>query len=63
MAKTSKKRRQFEIQRKKNRRSKIRKLKEKFLSTSLRRDKEQILEKIRRIAPHYTEDQILPSGA
>jgi hypothetical protein len=63
MAKGSKKRRKFEIQKKKNRRRKVRKLKEKYLSTSLRRDKEQILQKIRKIAPHYPENQIVASGA
>ncbi|HET6371077.1 MAG TPA: DUF6800 family protein [Nitrospiria bacterium] len=63
MAKVSKKRRQFEIQKRKNRRRKVQKLREKFLSTTLRRDKEQILQKIRKIAPHYSVDQILASEA
>ena len=59
MAKISQKRRQFLIKQKQKRRKKIKKLKEKFLSAKSKEEKEKILEKIRKIAPHYPTEEIL----
>jgi len=59
MSKISRKRRQFEIKRRQKRRKKIKKLKEKYLLTKTREEKEKILEKIKKIAPHYPIEEIL----
>ena len=52
MGKISQKRRQFEIRRKRERRKKIKKLKERYLAAKSKEEKERIIKKIKRIAPH-----------
>lgn len=59
MGKISPKRRQFEIKRKRERRKKIKKLKAKYLAAKTKEEKEKILEKILKIAPHYPIEEIL----
>ncbi len=59
MGKISPKRRQFEIKKKRNRRKKIKKLKAKYLSATTKEEKEKIIEKILKIAPHYPIEEIL----
>jgi hypothetical protein len=59
MSKISQKRRQFEIKKRQKRRKKIQRLKEKYLISRSREEKEKILEKIRKIAPHYPIEEIL----
>lgn len=59
MSKISQKRRQFEIERRQKRRKKIEKLKEKYLKAKTKEEKEEIIEKILKIAPHYPIEEIL----
>jgi len=59
MSKISKKRRRFEIRKKQKRRKKIKKLKERYLAAKSKEEKEKILEKLKRITPHYPLDQFL----
>ncbi len=59
MAKESQKRRKFIIKLKQKRRKKIKKLKEKYLTAKTKDEKEKILEKIRKIAPHYPFEEFL----
>lgn len=59
MSKISRKRRQCEIKRKRKRRKKLRKLKEKYFTTNSKKEKERIIEKIRKIAPHLPIGEIL----
>jgi len=61
MAKISEKRRKFIIKLKQERRKKIKKLKEKYLIAKTKEEKEKILEKIQKIAPHYPIEEILKS--
>lgn len=55
----SPKRRRFEIKRKQKTKNKIKKLKEKYLIAKTKEEKEKILEKIKRIVPHYPVEEIL----
>lgn len=55
----SPKRRRFEIKRKQKTKKKIKKLKEKYLIAKTKEEKEKILEKIKRIVPHYPVEEIL----
>lgn len=59
MGKVSIKRRQFIIRAKRKRKQKIRKLKDKYLEAKSKSEKEKILEKIKKIAPHYPDQEIL----
>lgn len=59
MSKISQKRRQFVIRQKQKRRKKIKKLKEKYLAAKTKEEKTKILEKIRRINPFYSIEEIL----
>jgi len=59
MSKINRKRRQFEIKKKRERRQKIKKLKEKYLMAKTEEEKNKILDKIKRIAPHYPLEEIL----
>ena len=59
MSKINRKRRQFEIKKKRERRQKIKKLKEKYLMAKTEEEKNKILDKIKRIAPHYPIEEIL----
>lgn len=59
MSKVSVKRRQFQIRAKRKRKQKIKNLKEKYFETKSSQDKKKILEKIKKIAPHYPDEQIL----
>ena len=59
MSKISEKRRRFEIRKKQKRRKKIKRLKEKYLATKTKEEKEKILEKLKRSAFHYPLDQFL----
>lgn len=58
-AKESPKRRYFQIRQKQKRRKKIKKLKEKYLKAQTKEEKERIIEKILKIAPHYPIEEIL----
>lgn len=59
MSKIKPKRRKFEIKKKQKRKEKIKKLKEKYLLAKNKEEKETILEKIKKIAPHYPIEEIL----
>ncbi|XOB41220.1 MAG: DUF6800 family protein [Candidatus Nealsonbacteria bacterium] len=59
MGKGSVKRRQFEIRAKRKKRQKIKKLKDGYLEAKSKSEKEKILDKIKRIAPHYPASEIL----
>ena len=59
MGKISPKRRQFEIKRKRKRRKKIKKLKEKYLKTKGKKEKEKIIEKMKRVSPHFPIEEFL----
>lgn len=59
MSKISQKRRKFEIKRKRERQKKIKKLKEKYLRAETEEEKERILKKIYKIAPHYPIEETL----
>lgn len=59
MSKISKKRRRFEIRKKRKRRTKIKKLKEKYFQTKSGKEKEKIIEKIKKIAPHLRIEEVL----
>jgi len=59
MSKISRKRRQFEIKRKRKRRKKLRKLKEKYSTAKTKKEREEIIEKMRKIAPHLPIGEIL----
>jgi hypothetical protein len=58
-AKISPKRRRFQIRQKRERREKIKKLKEKYKLAKTQEEKEKIIEKLRKIAPHYPLEQFL----
>jgi len=59
MSKISRKRRQFEIRKKRKRREKLKKLKEKFLSVKNQEEKDKILEKMKRIAPYLNVEEYI----
>lgn len=59
MSKISIKRRQFQIRAKRKRKAKIKKLTEKYLSAKNKEERDKILEKIQKIAPHYPIEKIL----
>lgn len=59
MSKGSVKRRQFKIRAKRKKRQKIKKLKDRYLEAKSKSEKEKILEKISKIAPHYPASEIL----
>lgn len=59
MGKVSQKRRQFEIRKRREKRKKINKLKKKYLVAKTKEEKERILEKILKIVPHYSIEEIL----
>jgi hypothetical protein len=61
MSKISQKRRQFVIERKQKRRKKIKNLIRKYLRIKTKEEKEKILEKIRKINPPYSGEEILKS--
>jgi hypothetical protein len=56
MGKESPKRRRFKIRQKQKRREKIKKLKEKLKKAQTEEERQKIIDKILRIAPHYFED-------
>ena len=62
MSKESVKRRQFDIRAKRKRKVKIKKLKEKYIKAKSKEEKDKILEKIKRISPHYPVNQIIEAG-
>ena len=59
MSKVSRKRRQFEIRKKRKRREKLKKLKEKFLSVKNQEEKDKILEKMKRTAPYLNVEEYI----
>jgi hypothetical protein len=59
VAKETPAKRKFLIRKKQKRRKKIKKLKEKYLKAKTKEEKERIIEKILRIAPHYPIEEIL----
>ena len=59
MSKISPKRRQFEIRKKRKRRKKLKKLREKYLHASTKEEKEKIAERIKKIAPYLTLEEVL----
>ena len=59
MSKVSVKRRKFQIKAKRKRKQKIKNLKERYLKVESSQEKKKILEKIKKIAPHYPDEQIL----
>lgn len=59
MSKISEKRRKFIIKLKQKRRKKIKKLREKYLATEAKKEKEEILKKLQKIAPHYPIEEFL----
>ncbi len=52
MSKQSPKRRSFEIKKKQKKREKLKRLKEKYFGAKTQQEKEKIIEKILKIAPH-----------
>lgn len=56
MSKGSPKRRQFEIQKKQKRRKKLQKLRERYFSAKTEEEKEEIIQKIERLAPYISID-------
>lgn len=59
MARISPKRRQFVIKSRRKRRVKIQKLKERYFQAKKKKEKEDILEKIKQISPHYHTEELL----
>jgi hypothetical protein len=59
VAKETPARRKFLIRKKQKRRKKIKKLKGKYLKAKTKEEKEKIIEKILRIAPHYPIENVL----
>lgn len=59
MSKISRKRRQFEIRKKRKRQAKLKKLKEKFLSAKSQEEKDKVLEKMKRIAPYLNVEEYI----
>ena len=59
MAKISPKRRRFLIRKKQNRREKLRKLRTKYVEAKTKTDKDKVLEKVFKIAPHLTKKEFL----
>ncbi len=59
MSKETPKRSQIEIRKKRKRKEKIKKLKEKYLVAQTQEEKQKIIEKILKIAPHYPIAEIL----
>lgn len=59
MAKVSVKRRQFEIRKRKKRREKLAKLRDGYSLAKTKGAKEKILEKLKKIAPHLSEEEFL----
>ncbi len=58
-AKETPKRRRFQIRQKQKRRAKIKKLKEKYKKAKTKEEREKIIEKILKIAPHYPIENIV----
>ena len=61
MSKISPKRRKFEIKKRRKRRKKLAKLRQAYLSAKTKSEKEKILEKVNRIAPHLSREEFLKS--
>jgi len=59
VAKETPARRKFLIRKKQQRREKMRKLKQKYLKAKTKEEKEKIIDKILKIAPHYPIENIL----
>jgi len=59
MSKISQKRRQFEIKRKRERRKKIKKLRERYFQSKSEEEKAKIIEKLKKIVPHLRLEEIL----
>ena len=59
MSKISQKRRQFEIKRKREKRKKIKKLKDRYLQSKSEEEKAKIIEKLKKIVPHLRLEEIL----
>ncbi|MBZ9578565.1 hypothetical protein KJA14_01810 [Patescibacteria group bacterium] len=59
MSKVSRKRRQFKIKRKGKRKKKLRKLKEKYFASKSKKEKEEIIEKMKKTSPHSPIEKIL----
>ena len=59
MGRISKKRRSFVIKSKRKKKQKIKKLKEKYLSSKSKEEKNKIIDKIQRVSPHYSMKEIL----
>ena len=57
MGRVSRRRRQFVIRKNRKRRQKLHRLREKYLSDEKVRGRQEIEEKIRRIAPHLRVDE------
>ena len=61
MSKINRKRRQFLIKKKRKAKQKIKKLKAKLLTAKTKEEREKIIEKIKKIAPHYPLEELLRS--
>jgi len=59
MSKISRKRRQFEIEKRQKRRKKLKKIKECYFLARTKEEKEKIIDKIRKIAPHISIEEFL----
>jgi hypothetical protein len=59
MSKISQKRRQFEIKRKRERRKKIKKLRERYFQSKSEEEKAKIIEKLKKIVPYLRLEEIL----
>ena len=59
MGRVGRRRRQFVIKKNRKRREKLHRLREKYVSGSKVRERQEIEEKIRRIAPHLRVDEYL----
>lgn len=59
MSKQSPKRRSFEIKKKQKRKAKLKALKEKYFLAKTEKEKEKIIEKILKIAPHLKIEEWL----
>ncbi len=62
MGEINRKRRQFEIIKRKQRREKLQKLRVQFAAAKSAVDKDRIREKLRRIAPHLSPESYLTSA-
>ena len=59
MGKVSPKRRKFIIKKKRKRREKIKKLRERYFQSQDPKERQKIIEKLKRVAPHLNLEEVL----